>query len=322
MSRDEKRVSLVDSYLDHHVKTEEERRAILDQIRQNTVELQDEFHALQQPEYSSSAAIEKARQVIEQHVQVYSQELSERLRSVERENVDYLVHPGVNVTKMRMNPTYLDGIWHFVVASEDMELGTGFALDMLQEINKDGMTRPDEIVEMDGTEWNSIRVIEEFDRLLGKTILIRNVGLMSARNLREFEIILDRNDRSLLIIFIDTIEHLSWIFSRHRRFLEAFSAQFTAKSYTEKELLEYAVNYLDERDFALEEGAKGRLYREIRRIPLVTADGQKKKLAARLEVLMEHAQNRPIATRLKTFFAAKMDSEGRVLIRIEDFENR
>lgn len=231
---------------------------------------------MQQPEYSSSVAIEKARQVIEQHVQGYSQELSQRLNNVERGDVDYLVHPGVNVTKMRMNPTYLDGIWHFVVASDDMELGTGYALDMLQEINKDGMTRPDEVVEMDGTEWNDIRIIEEFDRLLGKTILIRNVGLMSARNLREFEIVLDRNDRSLLIVFIDTIEHLSQIFSRHRRFLEAFSAQFTAKSYSEKEMLDYAINYLDERDFALEEGAKGRLYREIRRMPLVTADGQRK----------------------------------------------
>ena len=282
MKKEEKRVSLVDSYLTHHVKTEEERQEILEEIRRNTNQLQNEFQTLQQPEYSSSVAIEKARQVIEQHVQGYSQELSQRLNNVERGDVDYLVHPGVNVTKMRMNPTYLDGIWHFVVASDDMELGTGYALDMLQEINKDGMTRPDEVVEMDGTEWNDIRIIEEFDRLLGKTILIRNVGLMSARNLREFEIVLDRNDRSLLIVFIDTIEHLSQIFSRHRRFLEAFSAQFTAKSYSEKEMLDYAINYLDERDFALEEGAKGRLYREIRRMPLVTADGQRKKLADRL----------------------------------------
>src|SRR5699024_1934610 len=303
MKKEEKRVSLVDSYLTHHVKTEEERQEILEEIRRNTNQLQNEFQTLQQPEYSSSVAIEKARQVIEQHVQGYSQELSQRLNNVERGDVDYLVHPGVNVTKMRMNPTYLDGIWHFVVASDDMELGTGYALDMLQEINKDGMTRPDEVVEMDGTEWNDIRIIEEFDRLLGKTILIRNVGLMSARNLREFEIVLDRNDRSLLIVFIDTIEHLSQIFSRHRRFLEAFSAQFTAKSYSEKEMLDYAINYLDERDFALEEGAKGRLYREIRRMPLVTADGQRKKLADRLEVLMDQAENRPIGTRLKTLFA-------------------
>ena len=319
MKKEEKRVSLVDSYLTHHVKTEEERQEILEEIRRNTNQLQNEFQTLQQPEYSSSVAIEKARQVIEQHVQGYSQELSQRLNNVERGDVDYLVHPGVNVTKMRMNPTYLDGIWHFVVASDDMELGTGYALDMLQEINKDGMTRPDEVVEMDGTEWNDIRIIEEFDRLLGKTILIRNVGLMSARNLREFEIVLDRNDRSLLIVFIDTIEHLSQIFSRHRRILEAFSAQFTAKSYSEKEMLDYAINYLDERDFALEEGAKGRLYREIRRMPLVTADGQRKKLADRLEVLMDQAENRPIGTRLKTLFAAKTDAQGRTLIRLEDF---
>lgn len=319
MKKEEKRVSLVDSYLTHHVKTEEERQEILEEIRRNTNQLQNEFQTLQQPEYSSSVAIEKARQVIEQHVQGYSQELSQRLNNVERGDVDYLVHPGVNVTKMRMNPTYLDGIWHFVVASDDMELGTGYALDMLQEINKDGMTRPDEVVEMDGTEWNDIRIIEEFDRLLGKTILIRNVGLMSARNLREFEIVLDRNDRSLLIVFIDTIEHLSQIFSRHRRFLEAFSAQFTAKSYSEKEMLDYAINYLAERDFALEEGAKGRLYREIRRMPLVTADGQRKKLADRLEVLMDQAENRSIGTRLKTLFAAKTDAQGRTLIRLEDF---
>lgn len=322
MKKEEKRVSLVDSYLDHHVKTEEERQAILEEIRHNTNQLQNELYSLQQPEYSSSAAIEKARQVIEQHIQGYSQDLSERLHNTEREDVDYLVHPGVNITKMRMNPTYLEGIWHFVVASDDMELGTGYALDMLQEINKDGMTRPEEIIEMDGTEWNHIQIIEEFDRLLGKTILIRNVGLMSARNLREFEIVLDRNDRSLLIVFIDTIQHLSQIFSRHRRFLEAFSAQFTAKSYSEKEMLNYAEEYLHEQNFALEEGAKGRLYREIRRMPLITADGQKKKLAARLETLMDLAENRPIGKRLKTLFAAKTDLEGRTLIRLEDFEKK
>ena len=71
--------------------------------------------------------------------------------------------------------------------------------------------------------------------------------------------------------------------------------------------------------FALEEGAKGRLYREIRRMPLVTADGQRKKLADRLEVLMDQAENRPIGTRLKTLFAAKTDAQGRTLIRLEDF---
>lgn len=62
MKKEEKRVSLVDSYLTHHVKTEEERQEILEEIRRNTNQLQNEFQTLQQPEYSSSVAIEKARQ--------------------------------------------------------------------------------------------------------------------------------------------------------------------------------------------------------------------------------------------------------------------
>ena len=50
MKKEEKRVSLVDSYLTHHVKTEEERQEILEEIRRNTNQLQNEFQTLQQPE--------------------------------------------------------------------------------------------------------------------------------------------------------------------------------------------------------------------------------------------------------------------------------
>ena len=41
MKKEEKRVSLVDSYLTHHVKTEEERQEILEEIRRNTNQLQN-----------------------------------------------------------------------------------------------------------------------------------------------------------------------------------------------------------------------------------------------------------------------------------------
>lgn len=301
-----------------HAKSEEEHQQTLEEIERNTRQLQNEFMELQQSEYSSDAAIAKARRVIEENVKKYSSGLSERVLEQRPDDQVFLLRPGVP-TKIRMNPTYLDGIWHFMVASEDMKLGKGYALDMLREINKDGKQRPEEIIEIDGNSWNQIGILEEFDRLVGNIVIVQNVSMLTEKSLREFEMVLGDNEKSFLVVFIDSIENLARIFNRHRRFLDTFSAQFTARCYNEAEMMDYAVRYLHQNGYTLEQASKHQLYKEIRRMPLVDSDGQRKQLLNRLEEVMDNAESRSMKTVLRNLFGPKTDEEGRKILKVEDF---
>ena len=88
---------------------------------------------------------------------------------------------------------------------------------------------------------------------MGKVVVVEQAGAMGKDVLDEFSMVLDKNDRSLIAVFIDTEQEIDRIIRENPKLAEVFSAQFHARKYTVDDLMEYAVAYVDGKDCSIDE---------------------------------------------------------------------
>ncbi len=218
------------------------------------------------------------------------------------------------------DPADESGVWHFFVKSENSEEGFRFAVDKLRAMRSDGKNRPSTIARTKGAKLNGKSIIKTLDKLLGKAVIVEQAGGLGKEVLDEFAVILDKNDRSLIVVFIDTEEEINRIIEENPKLAEVFSAQFHAKTYTVEDLMEYARTYADEKDCAIDETARLLVTTRLEKILKDNPVGWQTQVEKMLDDAVENGNKKSVGRALKGLFVIRYDDEGRLLLKEEDFK--
>ncbi len=219
-----------------------------------------------------------------------------------------------------VDPADESGVWHFFVKSENSEEGFRFAVDKLRAMRTDGKNRPSTIARTKGAKLNGKSIIKTLDKLLGKAVIVEQAGGLGKEVLNEFAVILDKNDRSLIVVFIDTEEEINRIIEENPKLAEVFSAQFHAKTYTVEDLMEYARTYADEKDCAIDETARLLVTTRLEKILKDNPVGWQTQVEKMLDDAVENGNKKSVGRALKGLFVIRYDDEGRLLLKEEDFK--
>ena len=105
----------------------------------------------------------------------------------------------------------------------------------------------------------------------------------------EFAKILARDDRSLLVAFTDRRSAIADVLRRVPELFESFTAVFEGKTYTARDLLEVAKEYLLKQDAKLSRDAQAVVFEEARRLISEQTGYYRNKIRASVKPALERA---------------------------------
>ena len=224
------------------------------------------------------------------------------------------------MVSVAVDPEDESRVWHFFVKSDDPDAGFRFAVDKLRAMKNDGKNRPSTIARTKGSKLNGRSIIKTLDKLLGKAVIVEQAGGLDKPVLDEFSMVLDKNDRSLIVVFIDTEKEIDRIIRENPKLADVFSAQFHAKKYTVEELMEYAKGYADRQDCAIDESARLLVTTRLEKILKDNPVGWQNQVERVMDEAMEKANKKSVGKAFKGLFVIRYDDEGRLLLKEEDFK--
>lgn len=215
-----------------------------------------------------------------------------------------------------VNPENMSRVWHFAIQAMPNEDDIELALDYLQELS-DSSSRvvPQSVVKITGQKLNQKGVVRSFDKLLGKTILIENAADMSDRVINELCQVIEPNDRSLLVVFIDTPSSIRHLLLDHPALSSVITAQFVRENYSVTELLEYARGYADREDSVLDKSGELALMERLK----VIAENQERNKKRIVEMIVNNAIEKAEKKSVRRLFQSKYDKQGCLILRDKDF---
>ena len=222
-------------------------------------------------------------------------------------------------TSIESDPVDESEVWHFFVKSNSPEEGFRFTVDKLRSMRDDGKNRPSTIARTKGNKLNGKSIIKTLDKLLGKTVIVEEAGGLGKEVLEEFSMVLDKNDRSLIVVFIDTEEQIDRIIRENPKLAEVFSAQFYAKTYSMDDLMEYAKAYADGKDCAIDESARLFVTTKLEKILKENPVGWQSQVEKMLDAAVDKGNKKSVGRALKGLFVIRYDDDGRLLLKEEDF---
>ena len=187
-------------------------------------------------------------------------------------------------------------------------------------MKNDGKNRPSTIARTKGSKLNGRSIIKTLDKLLGKAVIVEQAGGLDKPVLDEFSMVLDKNDRSLIVVFIDTEKEIDRIIRENPKLADVFSAQFHAKKYTVEELMEYAKGYADRQDCAIDESARLLVTTRLEKILKDNPVGWQNQVERMMDEAMEKGNKKSVGKAFKGLFVIRYDDEGRLLLKEEDFK--
>lgn len=216
-----------------------------------------------------------------------------------------------------VNPENMSRVWHFAIQAMPDEDDIELALDYLQELS-DSSSRvvPQSVVKTTGQKLNQKGVVRSFDKLLGKTILIENAADMSDRVIDELCQVIEPNDRSLLVVFIDTPSSIRHLLLDHPALSSVITAQFVRENYSVTELLEYARGYADREDSVLDKSGELALMERLK----VIAENQERNKKRIVEMIVNNAIEKAEKKSVRRLFQSKYDKQGCLILRDKDFQ--
>ena len=224
------------------------------------------------------------------------------------------------MVSVAVDPEDESRVWHFFVKSDDPDAGFRFAVDKLRAMKNDGKNRPSTIARTKGSKLNGRSIIKTLDKLLGKAVIVEQAGGLDKPVLDEFSMVLDKNDRSLIVVFIDTEKEIDRIIRENPKLADVFSAQFHAKKYTVEELMEYAKGYADRQDCAIDESARLLVTTRLEKILKDNPVGWQNQVERMMDEAMEKGNKKSVGKAFKGLFVIRYDDEGRLLLKEEDFK--
>ena len=135
-------------------------------------------------------------------------------------------------------------IWHFIVFGETNPLALDCAREHMKEISETIPNCPGRMLKINSDRIGNANIVNSIDRFLGSMVVVEQAASLSDQQLRDFAKILDRDDRSLLVVFTDTKDDIIEMFRRVPELSESFTAVFEGKILNARDLVNTAKEYL------------------------------------------------------------------------------
>jgi len=141
--------------------------------------------------------------------------------------------------------------WHFIVYGNDPALRMECALDKLNEIRKKDRNCPKKVLKLNANNIANASIMNSMDRFLGNVVIVEYAGALSETQLSDFAKMLDHDDRSLLIVFIDSKKQIRSILNREPALADDFTGLYEARDYTARDLVNMMLDRLMTQDARL-----------------------------------------------------------------------
>ncbi len=220
---------------------------------------------------------------------------------------------------LRVNPENLASTWHFSVSVPAGENQMEAAMSYLRRVAaKASRTVPRQVARVTGKQLNSKDLLQSFERLLGKTIVVLEAGEIEQRVIEDLCEVLDPSDRSLLMVLVDQDYRLDAMFEKYPKLQRIFETRFVEEQITAAELQAYAREFAERQDSILDKTAELYLIGQIEKILKNPEKNKKQMVDALLRRAITAADRKKSG--FGSFFESKHDKNGRLILRDKHFK--
>ena len=209
--------------------------------------------------------------------------------------------------------------WHFIVTSSNMSSGLQFIIDKLKKMEEDGENRPNIIAKTTADKLNRKDLTQVIEKVMGKVLLIEQASRLNDEITKQFIELLDKHKRDFLVVLLDNKTDMNEWLQAHPRIRQYFLEKFEIREYTEKELVEVAIRYAEERDCVIDDMAMLALHARVEEIMEQAGEDAKIEVEEFMEQVIERADKKSIMGFIKRIMVMKYDEEGRLILREQHF---
>lgn len=156
--------------------------------------------------------------------------------------------------------------WHFLVYGETNTLTLECARERLTEVAKQNPSCPENMLKISSDKIGGASIVNSLDHFLGNMVVVEQAASLSDDQLSDFAKVLDRDDRSLLLVFTDSKDDMIEMFRRVPQLAESFTAVFEGKNLTPRDLVNTVKEYLHEQDAKMTREAQNIVTEHAKRI--------------------------------------------------------
>ena len=157
-------------------------------------------------------------------------------------------------------------IWHFLVIGDNPALTLESARERMKELGDLYPNGPKKMLKIEAEKIGDASIVNSLDRFLGNMVIVQHASVLQDRQLKEFAKILDKDDRSLLVAFTDRRNAAADLLRRAPELFDSFTAVFEGRTYTPRDLVDVARDYLLKEDAKLSRDAQAVVFEEARRL--------------------------------------------------------
>ena len=192
---------------------------------------------------------------------------------------------------MPIEPEIDKTIWHFLVIGDNPELTLECARERMKEMSEIYPNGPKKMLKIIAEKIGDASIVNSLDRFLGNMVIVQHPSILQDWQLREFAKILDKDDRSLLVAFTDRRSAIADVLRRVPELFDSFTAVFEGRTYTARDLVEIAKEYLLKEDAKLSRDAQVMVYDEARRLIQEHTGYYRNKIRAFVNAALERADS-------------------------------
>lgn len=236
-----------------------------------------------------NAEITQAEQELLQYLEECSISLEETLRTFAHiPTVRSQLLQGLDVLASNNPACYC-----MVVTGERKCGKTTFGKNVVKLLYQLSWLKRPKVAVITGTKMNEIILEEKKAQLQGCCLIIEKAGRMTEETLAHLIDFIQKGQTLGMVILEDREKRINLLMRNHTEWNAMFSVRVHLPKYTVEDLLGFAVDYIKEQDYSVEEDAKEKLYQKI--IDIVSIESAEGRLLKTLQVAkdaLEKAEER------------------------------
>lgn len=159
-----------------------------------------------------------------------------------------------------------------MVVTGDRKSGkTTFAKDVVKLLYQISWLKKPKVAVITGTKMNEIVLEEKKAQLQGCCLIIEKAGRMSEETMLRLGNFIQNGQTLGMVILEDREKRINCLLRSNTMWGQLFSVRIQLPKYTEEDLFGFAIDYIKEQDYSIEDGAKAALYEKIAEMAQIEA---------------------------------------------------
>ena len=151
-----------------------------------------------------------------------------------------------------------------MVVTGDRKCGkTTFAKDVVKLLYQISWLKKPKVAVITGTKMNEIVLEEKKAQLQGCCLIIEKAGRMSEETMLRLGDFIQNGQTLGMVILEDREKRINCLLRSNAMWSQLFSVRIQLPKYTEEDLFGFAIDYIKEQDYSIEDDAKAALYEKI-----------------------------------------------------------